>query len=39
MRLSPDMFNLARQVRAAIDHAANALALTQAFQLTFGAAA
>jgi hypothetical protein len=24
MRLSPDMFNLARQVRAAIDHAANA---------------
>ena len=24
MRLSPDMFNLARQVRAATDHAANA---------------
>ena len=26
MRLSPDMFNLARQVRAATDHAANAAA-------------
>jgi hypothetical protein len=26
MRLSPDMFNLARQVRAATDHAANATA-------------
>lgn len=26
MRLSPDMFNLARQVRAATDHAANAVA-------------
>jgi len=24
MRLSPDMFNMARQVRAATDHAANA---------------
>ncbi len=24
MRLSPDMFNLARQIRAATDHAANA---------------
>jgi len=24
MRLAPDMFNLARQVRAATDHAANA---------------
>ena len=31
MRLSPDMFNLARQVRAATDHAANAaLTVTQA---------
>ena len=26
MRLSPDMFNLARQVRAATDHAMNAAA-------------
>ena len=26
MRLSPDMFNLARQIRAATDHAANAAA-------------
>ena len=29
MRLSPDMFNLARQVRAATDHAANALYRTR----------
>ena len=30
MRLSPDMFNLARQVRAATDHAANAAGVSPA---------
>ena len=33
MRLSPDMFNLARQVRAAADHAANAAGLLSGKEL------